>query len=358
MTAEDVQSSLYYFHVNHADDKLLASLIEETDKVKERKDEDLRAELATVRKRKPVGSQRKFTHSNSQVHERVRNSERLSAIPPRKPIGDDLRANQKMIYTSVKTDITALSPRRATALNKPSLSGGHLHQPRSLQEENIRPNTGVLIQSNVAMETKRTRLQNNDLQLINTPENRSRSTNDKWHNSFSTMEGFGDELNGTHRPTVYSALEDQLRSGHSEGTPSNYDGDLHITMIRRDPASGTQWNVGKIIDPSSADVSLEALHNYQESQRGNKTDGPFFVELYTPGYEKFISDSELREQCSSSATSQERANREWQPNSTEYDESHSRPKGVFKRRLWMESSRLGKTEKVQRGYVKLIRSVI
>ena len=347
MTAEDVQSSLYYFHVNHADNTLLPSPTKETDKMEEQGDEIIRAELTKIRKRKPVGSQRKAFPSKSQLEQQMKNDGGMPAIRSSKQTGNDFLPDQQF---------AVLSPRKATVLNIPPSSGGHIYQPRNLQEENIRPNSRVPIQSNLMMETKRAGPQDTNYPSIKTYENRSNLTNDNWHNSFSATQGSGGEVNRIYESTIYSAIEDQPRSGCCEGTPSNFDDDLHITVIRRDPASGAQWNVGKIIDPSSVDVSLAALHNPQGSERGRKTDSPFFVELYTPGYEKFISDLEVQQQYESGTTSQKLANQVRQTSSMEYDETHSRPKGVFMRRLWTEPSRLGKIEKAPKRYVKLIRS--
>lgn len=346
-----MQSCLYYFHVNHADDKLLSSPAEEMDKNEESEDQNLRAELTKVRKRKPVGSQRKVIRSDPQMEERIKNNGEMPAIPPRKLIGDNFLPDQQWRNTSVESNITVLSTRRATALNVPSLSRDHLYQSRSFHEENVRPNNGAPTPANLIAETKKSRLQNTRLPSVTTNENRPKNADDIWQNDFSAMQSFDDEVSRIYESALNNAIEDRPKLGHSEDTSSNYDDDLNITMIRRDPASGTQWNVGKIIDPSPMDISLEALHNRYASERGRKTDGPFFLEMYTPGYEKFIPDSEAKQQYNSNTTSQERA---WQTSSMQYDETHSRPNEVFKRRLWTESSRLGKIEKVQKRYVKLI----
>lgn len=351
MTAEDVQSCLYYFHVNQADDKLLSSPIEEINRFEESEDQNLRAELTKVRKRKPVGSQRKVIRSHPQMEERTVNYGDMPSIPPRKSIGNHFLPGQQRTNTSVESDITVLSTRRATALNVPSLSRDHLYQSRSFLEENVRPNNGAPIPANLIAETKKSRLQNTRLPSIATNENRPKNADGVWQNDLPAMQSFDDEVNRIYESAFTSAIEDRPKSGHPEDTSSNYDDDLNITMIRRDPTSGTQWNVGKIIDPSPADISLEALHNRYASERGRKTDGPFFVEVYTPGYGKFIPHSEAKQQYNSNTTSQERA---WQTSSMQYDESYSRPEGIFRRRLWTESSRLGSIEKVQKRYIILL----
>ncbi|KAI9658322.1 MAG: hypothetical protein M1821_002455 [Bathelium mastoideum] len=61
-----------------------------------------------------------------------------------------------------------------------------------------------------------------------------------------------------------------------------------ITLIRRDPTSGAQWNVAKIFDPPVVEVSSESIRSGGSSERYKQMGAPIFLEILTPGYSKFI----------------------------------------------------------------------
>ncbi|KAJ6135398.1 hypothetical protein N7512_000558 [Penicillium capsulatum] len=63
------------------------------------------------------------------------------------------------------------------------------------------------------------------------------------------------------------------RQRRSRNAPRSSDTGFHITLIRRDPASGTQWNVATISTPS---------------MEHNATD----IEISTPGYNRFTGSNE------------------------------------------------------------------
>ncbi|KAI9692675.1 MAG: hypothetical protein M1820_009469 [Bogoriella megaspora] len=90
-----------------------------------------------------------------------------------------------------------------------------------------------------------------------------------------------------------------------------------ITLIRRDPGSGAQWNVAKISDPSVTELSSETP---ETEPRYKQMGAPMFVEVSTPGYSKFVD----------------------QPTSLENSQGHiSRPSTnpTFERRMYLEGSR-------------------
>ena len=67
---------------------------------------------------------------------------------------------------------------------------------------------------------------------------------------------------------------DPKTSSPTDFSPLRSDTGVSITMIRRDPSSGSQWNIGSIKIPSTDGLLTEE----QE---------PVVVELNTPGYQKF-----------------------------------------------------------------------
>jgi hypothetical protein len=102
-----------------------------------------------------------------------------------------------------------------------------------------------------------------------------------------------------------------------------------LTLIRRDPGSGSQWNVATIHDRPIAEISSEP-YNMQPKGQG----APLFIEITNPGYSKFMLDEEgvppmalRRESGSSISTNQTRSL------------ATSR---TFQRQIWMEGMKPSK----------------
>lgn len=116
---------------------------------------------------------------------------------------------------------------------------------------------------------------------------------------------------------------------------------VSLTLIRRDPASGVQWNVARIDDPTITDITSPRL---TEAAARRKPGAPMYIEITNPGYSKFLhsdldqrpsfptrtSDLSVRSFQSSNGLSSD-----WSP------EPSSKADNVFRRRLWMEGSHLG-----------------
>lgn len=118
-------------------------------------------------------------------------------------------------------------------------------------------------------------------------------------------------------------------TGRSSEAPSSHEEDeacVSLTLIRRDPTSGFQWNVAKIRDPPVHEVSSEVGNN--DSIRTKKSGAPLFLDIHNPGYTKFIQFDQTRPTSSGSA--------DMPPLSPNLSSSQD---GVFRRRLWMDGSR-------------------
>ncbi|TKA73115.1 hypothetical protein B0A49_03411 [Cryomyces minteri] len=112
------------------------------------------------------------------------------------------------------------------------------------------------------------------------------------------------------RPSSTSSLQNQ-QPGSAESfkagdTPNDNNSEALIrlletslTLIRRDPTSGAQWNVAKIRDPPVLDVSSEST----KSQRLKRAGAPLFIDVYNPGYTKFIVPVDLQRGDQASPTS-------------------------------------------------------
>ncbi|PNS20722.1 ATP-dependent DNA helicase hus2/rqh1 [Sphaceloma murrayae] len=95
-----------------------------------------------------------------------------------------------------------------------------------------------------------------------------------------------------------------------------------LTLIRRDPSTGRQWNIAKISDPPVDEVSSEALKENRAFPKRVKNSGsPLYLDIKNTGYNPFISsDLPLRH-----------AEHLPLPESPE--------ERIFKRRIWMDGSR-------------------
>jgi hypothetical protein len=58
-----------------------------------------------------------------------------------------------------------------------------------------------------------------------------------------------------------------------------------LTLIRRDPSSGAQWNVARINDPSMVEVCSS---NAAESGAKRQMGAPMWIDVTNPGYSKFL----------------------------------------------------------------------
>jgi hypothetical protein len=114
------------------------------------------------------------------------------------------------------------------------------------------------------------------------------------------------------------------RSSFSSTRSTSVSSGTSLTLIRRDPASGAQWNVARIEDPPISDVSSSIMNDQPKKQVG----APLFVDITNPGYSKFLRSEPLG--MPSSGT----------PDTTGVPQVTPAKEGnVFRRRLWMEGAR-------------------
>jgi hypothetical protein len=108
-----------------------------------------------------------------------------------------------------------------------------------------------------------------------------------------------------------------------------------LTLIRRDPASGAQWNVARIEDPSTEEVSSSTL---SEPGSKRKIGAPLYIDITNPGYSKFLQSENANRPGLLNAPSDTHI-RSYQPSNV--PQSQSQPTdspNIFRRRLWMEGS--------------------
>ncbi|KAM3414099.1 hypothetical protein BST61_g10759 [Cercospora zeina] len=97
-----------------------------------------------------------------------------------------------------------------------------------------------------------------------------------------------------------------------------------LTLIRRDPASGEQWNVALIHDPPVHEVSSAALRNPSAAHRTKRSGAPLFLDISNTAYTQF-----LAEERPGSPVSQDTAT----------SGNSGAAEGIFRRRLYMPGSK-------------------
>ncbi|THZ80261.1 hypothetical protein D6C88_06506 [Aureobasidium pullulans] len=117
-------------------------------------------------------------------------------------------------------------------------------------------------------------------------------------------------------------------SFEGSSTPEEDEPCVSLTLIRRDPSSGFQWNVAKIRDPPVHDVSSSI--GGDGSIKTKKAGAPLFLEIYNPGYSKFLQFDHARPDSRGSA--------DMASLSSNLTSGHD---GTFRRRLYMDGSRFG-----------------
>jgi hypothetical protein len=112
-----------------------------------------------------------------------------------------------------------------------------------------------------------------------------------------------------------------------------------LTLIRRDPASGAQWNVARIEDPPVLDISSSTLNDLGTKKR---IGAPMYIEVFNPGYSKFLHSENTGKPPLTSQDAGLSA-RSYQAAQTQLSEPQrgslpSTSENVFRRRIWMEGS--------------------
>lgn len=76
-----------------------------------------------------------------------------------------------------------------------------------------------------------------------------------------------------------------------------------LTLIRRNPATSEQWNVASVHDPPVHEVSSSALLNPTSAKRTKKGGAPLYLDITNPGYIQFIDKDRPESRLSTSTHS-------------------------------------------------------
>lgn len=111
-----------------------------------------------------------------------------------------------------------------------------------------------------------------------------------------------------------------------------------LTLIRRDPASGAQWNVARIEDPPILEISSSTLKDPNNRKR---IGAPMYIEIFNPGYSKFLNSetSEKPPLITRDSGYSVHLPREGQSETSASQGSRRAPSdNTFRRRIWLEGS--------------------
>ncbi|KIW05603.1 uncharacterized protein PV09_03474 [Verruconis gallopava] len=106
-----------------------------------------------------------------------------------------------------------------------------------------------------------------------------------------------------------------------------------ITVIRRDPASGEQWNVAIISDPPAYEIISDGKSAGMTASRVRKSGQPLYLSITNPAYAKFGANNK----ASSNIASTERSSPSLML-SDELTETISSSEQPFHRTMWLEGS--------------------
>lgn len=107
-----------------------------------------------------------------------------------------------------------------------------------------------------------------------------------------------------------------------------------LTLIRRDPTSGAQWNVARIEDRPVLEISSSTIGN---PEMRKQTGAPLYIEITNPGYSKFLHSEQMVRQATNLSNRAPNF-----PDNQPYvpvDGEMAGPGHTFRRRLWMEGGK-------------------
>lgn len=245
VTAQDVQSSLYYVHFNtNADTEVLrqqAPSSVNTDAA------ELPSIQEDVQRRKPVPPPRSPLRKSPSPIGR-------QALPVRSPADHGLptpsRAKSQIARKPVLSDITNNAPSRSNFIDLPDIP----HRPLPTPPAEDEGYSGYL------------------------------TANDAYGKRHSRTTSTGEHQ--------VEAQVDIPQVGS-------------LTIIRRDPASSAQWNVASVRDPPAEEVSSAALLSPTLYGKVKKGGAPLWLDITNPGYQQYIHTNRSDSRTSTSTSSSE-----------------------------------------------------
>jgi len=369
VTAEDIQSSLYYFHVDRPEDELLITTPSDQDEAEEHHMPGLGLVTPPPVHRKALPSlpplikdtggasnRHSFPRmspttpvSLASPHPSVASYSPITQTPPldlpklpiRKPVAPPLLAVREDVANHHNISAAAVARRPVGARPMSQLRGQSDIGPIR-GRENIDPNhdkrahvpSDVSMRSPLASEGYAS--SQSDSEVYGTGS----TTGSSGLSHRMSSHDSGDHVEAHERHPSSSLRRRALSSPKRRAQENPLDSEASITIVRRDPTSGAQWNVGAIKDSPVLEVSSEAQKGTARMSR--RTGAPMYLEINNPGYSKFLSTAEPRPSFDSMNSRSSMNMENAFENTLSGDLTHEAEikDGHFKRRLWYEGSRL------------------
>lgn len=343
VTAEDVQSSLYYLHVNQPED---ARLLEPSNVGYTSGEGD----VPNIEPAKPLIIPRKALLPEPPQYDSGMLAPDATTSYSSAPSNPSIKSNGKPVVAqplSSRHGIQFTSNVGASKYSqRPVSPHASNHQSRQSAEildfrkENASPALPPRRRSELPRlpprpSHYRDSLPNYDGFLIVEEHPPRNSTSDRLSPIPSPINVFN-ERRGSPSPQ-----RGRLQSSGSDQMGSSTPLGVSLTLIRRDPASSAQWNVALIEDPPVFEASSSALHNPSAVQKTKKSGAPLYIEINNPGYSKFLHNSDdIASLLSRRSDISEGSVRALDKDRTLLESNQQGHKdAVFRRRLWMEGSR-------------------
>ncbi|KAF2203039.1 hypothetical protein GQ43DRAFT_470326 [Delitschia confertaspora ATCC 74209] len=322
VTAEDVQSSLYYLHIDQPED---ARLIEATPDVGKGNSANANRPQAPLIPRKAVPNQ-------APAYE--------NPLPAPRPMSAGLPVmSPKVPDAPIRKPIeSSLGPRSHVA-NKQNIYAGNYSQHLSANSfDPHAKHVSVDFSVQRGLEQQAPLLPpRRSLDVRQQPQMQDYSSSVPYHYPESGVDERSSRGNALNRPFplhTERSHNDFLSSSQFAQQPDHVEArSTTLTLIRRDPASGAQWNVARIEDPPIPEVSSNM--NDPTVARKRRTGAPLYIEIMNPGYSKFLNVNAPDTPFPLISRTSDLSVRSFdQP-----EQKTSSSENVFRRRLWMEGSK-------------------
>ncbi|KAI9877406.1 MAG: hypothetical protein M1830_003996 [Pleopsidium flavum] len=322
VTVEDIQSSLYYLHVDNSEDDTflrdsnIAKDPQEIGGEPETRDRDVEARTEVHRKALPQKPPDEYACG---THPKPPPEISPYSQPGHLGLGDIEPPRRKPLNGAAPTKEDELR-RQSTGAPVPSLSG-HLLGPRPFHPRLHSLDSGKPLAEKESVDTPSRRWSAQSTVHIRKPPMPPRT-------EFQRKQVLNDHLGINDITQVHPSLHRQ--GSNSLGGEATTD-ELSFTLIRRDPASGGQWNVGKISSAPSEERYSDSWDTAQNmTMKGLRR--PIHIEVRTPGYGKFNS-AISQVSIDKGEAIQGNGRRSVFANSSEFQDDR-----VFRRRLFYERS--------------------
>jgi hypothetical protein len=276
VTAEDVTSSLYYLHLDLPSDQIVVKNPDEIGSMGVPMEPDRLPNLpnefpypTSKEQHLPIRSEPLRTGQESRTYNILRKAVPHILSPPETAIETvTLPSRPPLLRPPPSTSDNSLLPSRspiALALTTPLIPSS----PASIIRRPLGPRP-LLSQTQI------------DRNLISSGDTTPTRPNGEWVTP--EPEPLNSRTDGSQSGDI---LSDSERSMHdlTLSTPNmSLAGEpFSITLIRRDPTSGSQWNVGRLVSQPITNMSSPATKNTSGSQKSSSV----LLHLTTPGYDQF-----------------------------------------------------------------------